>query len=47
MSDAALTNTPHNDLLPILERQRAAFVHAGPADVAQRRADLRRLKAES
>ena len=41
MSDA----TPA-DLRPVLDRQRAAFVHAGPPDLKRRRADLRRLKAE-
>ncbi|WP_395494589.1 coniferyl aldehyde dehydrogenase [Acetobacter sp. KSO5] len=41
MSDA----TPA-DLHRILNRQRAAFLLAGPPDLKQRRADLRRLKAE-
>lgn len=41
MSDA----TPA-DLHRILDRQRAAFLRAGPPDLKQRRADLRRLKAE-
>ncbi|MEJ5156470.1 coniferyl aldehyde dehydrogenase [Gluconobacter wancherniae] len=34
------------DLHRILDRQRAAFLRAGPPDLKQRRADLRRLKAE-
>ncbi|WP_459987429.1 coniferyl aldehyde dehydrogenase [Komagataeibacter kakiaceti] len=34
------------DLNRILDRQRAAFLHAGPPDLKQRRTDLRRLKAE-
>lgn len=34
------------DLRRILDRQRAAFLHAGPPDLKQRRADLRLLKAE-
>lgn len=34
------------DLHHILDRQRAMFLHAGPPDLKQRRADLRRLKAE-
>ncbi|MHC0612925.1 coniferyl aldehyde dehydrogenase [Komagataeibacter oboediens] len=41
MSDA----TPA-DLNRILDRQRAAFLQAGPPDLKQRRTDLRRLKAE-
>ncbi|MGS0649025.1 coniferyl aldehyde dehydrogenase [Komagataeibacter melomenusus] len=34
------------DLNRILDRQRAAFLQAGPPDLKQRRTDLRRLKAE-
>ncbi|NHN83217.1 aldehyde dehydrogenase family protein [Acetobacter musti] len=34
------------DLHRTLDRQRAAFLRAGPPDLKQRRADLRRLKAE-
>ncbi|WP_308721553.1 coniferyl aldehyde dehydrogenase [Komagataeibacter xylinus] len=34
------------DLNRILDRQRAAFMNAGPPDLKQRRTDLRRLKAE-
>ncbi|MBS1104025.1 coniferyl aldehyde dehydrogenase [Gluconobacter sp. Dm-62] len=34
------------DLHRVLDRQRAAFLRAGPPDLKQRRADLRRLKAE-
>ncbi|GAJ27862.1 coniferyl aldehyde dehydrogenase [Acidomonas methanolica] len=46
MSDTpAPTVTPH-DLSLILERQRAAFLRAGPPDLSRRRKDLRRLKAE-
>ncbi|WEQ51765.1 coniferyl aldehyde dehydrogenase [Komagataeibacter oboediens] len=41
MSDAT-----HADLNRILDRQRAAFLQAGPPDLKQRRTDLRRLKAE-
>ncbi|WP_338332469.1 coniferyl aldehyde dehydrogenase [Acetobacter sp. LMG 32666] len=46
MSNTVSPNNTPNDLRHMLERQRAAFVHAGPADATQRRADLRRLKAE-
>ncbi len=35
------------DLNRILDRQRAAFLHAGPPDLKQRRTDLRRLKLKS
>ncbi|WP_395371155.1 coniferyl aldehyde dehydrogenase [Komagataeibacter diospyri] len=34
------------DLRRILDQQRAAFLHAGPPDLKQRRTDLRHLKAE-
>ena len=34
------------NLRRILDHQRATFLRAGPPDLKQRRADLRRLKAE-
>ncbi|GAB6968453.1 coniferyl aldehyde dehydrogenase [Komagataeibacter kakiaceti JCM 25156] len=45
MEDVMSDVTPA-DLNRILDRQRAAFLHAGPPDLKQRRTDLRRLKAE-
>ncbi|POF63052.1 coniferyl aldehyde dehydrogenase [Novacetimonas maltaceti] len=46
MSDTVHAPVTPVDLSRILERQRAAFVHAGPPGAGRRRADLRRLKAE-
>ncbi|MCE0744787.1 coniferyl aldehyde dehydrogenase [Acetobacter sicerae] len=46
MSDTVSVTTTSADLHRILDRQRAAFMRKGPPGKAQRRADLRRLKAE-
>ncbi|NHN90028.1 coniferyl aldehyde dehydrogenase [Acetobacter conturbans] len=46
MSDTVSAPVTSTDLSRILDRQRAAFLHEGPPGLAQRRAGLRRLKAE-
>lgn len=46
MSDTVSTPAQPSDLSRILDRQRAAFLNDGPPGLEQRRADLRRLKAE-
>ncbi|NHN93508.1 coniferyl aldehyde dehydrogenase [Acetobacter sicerae] len=46
MSDTVSATVTSADLHRILDRQRAAFMRKGPPGKAQRRADLRRLKAE-
>lgn len=46
MPDSVSAHIAPADLSPILDCQRAAFLRAGPPGAAQRRADLRRLKAE-
>ncbi|AOX16595.1 coniferyl aldehyde dehydrogenase [Kozakia baliensis] len=46
MSDTVSAQTSSADLSRLLERQRAAFLRAGPPGAQQRRADLWRLKAE-
>ncbi|WP_405055295.1 coniferyl aldehyde dehydrogenase [Acetobacter senegalensis] len=46
MSDTVSTPAQTSDLSRILDRQRAAFLNDGPPGLEQRRADLRRLKAE-
>lgn len=46
MSDTVAAPTPSSELSRLLGLQRAAFLRDGPPELAQRRAALRRLKAE-
>ncbi|MFT8809390.1 MAG: coniferyl aldehyde dehydrogenase [Gluconobacter sp.] len=46
MSDTVSASATSSDLSRILDQQRAAFFRRGPPGPKQRRADLRRLKAE-
>lgn len=46
MSDTVPAPAQSSELSRLLDRQRAAFLRAGPPELAQRRAALRRLKAE-